>query len=187
MKIPVYGLGLILAALVAVADPASPAPKPELRGVMDLGNGKRFLLALTNGPSGNWEKVGDTFGDWTLAEFREKDQTLVLQGSNGAKFELHLAASPADTTDTSNEVYAVNYLQTRVLQLREEYQAAKKDLADFEAKHDGQDPSRLRDPQDAIVGNALVNRAAVTRQRYEALYQRLKDAEGAAALGPGSP
>jgi hypothetical protein len=182
--VPAY-LALLLAAIpFAAAETAPAAAKPELRGVMDLGNGKRFLLALPDGSSSSWEKVGDAFGDWTIAEYRDQDQTLVLQGSDGAKVNLHVAASPAEATDAGDEVYALNYLQTRVIQLRQDYQTAKQDLAAFEKKHDGKDPDHLRDA-DAIAGHALVDRVAFTKRRYDIVLQRLKDAENAGALGPG--
>ncbi len=174
---------LFSAAMAAAADSAA---KPELRGVMDLGDGKRFLLAAPGGGSSSWEKVGDSFGDWTVAEYRDQDQALVLQGSDGAKISLRLAASPMPSADVGDEVYALNFLQTRVLRLRQEYQAAKKDLEDFEKKHEGRDQAHWREGAEAIAGNDLADRVARTKHRYDTVLQRLKDAENAGAAGNGA-
>ncbi len=102
MRISSLALALLLTATMAVAaDPAAPATssKPELRGVMDLGSGKQFLLASAGGATSSWEKLGDTFGDWKVADYREKDRTLVLSQGDGTVLELALAASPAGVAD----------------------------------------------------------------------------------------
>jgi uncharacterized protein len=99
MKIASACVALFLAATVTLAadpvPPASPAPasgKPELRGVMDLGNGQRFLLLLPGGISSNWAKVGDSVGAWKVADYRENDRTLILKQDDGTELDLTLAA-----------------------------------------------------------------------------------------------
>jgi len=104
MQLPSACFALLLTAVAAsAADPAPAAPaspKPELRGVMDLGNAKRFLLASPGGTENKWESVGDSFGDWKIGEYREADRTLVLHGGDGKELDLALAASPATAGDT---------------------------------------------------------------------------------------
>jgi uncharacterized protein len=105
MKLPSACLALLLTATAALAaDPvpaAAPvATKPELRGVMDLGNGKRFLLASPGGTTSKWESVGDSFGDWKIGEYREPDRTLVLRRDDGTELDLALSGSPATAGDT---------------------------------------------------------------------------------------
>jgi hypothetical protein len=103
MKILPACLALIaLATAASAADPAPAAPapaKPELRGVMDLGDAKRFLLATSGGTQNKWESVGDTYGDWKVAEYRDKDRTLILRRDDGTELDLGLAASAASAED----------------------------------------------------------------------------------------
>ncbi len=103
MKLSLTCLALLAAAsLASAADPA-PAPaapaKPELRGVMDLGDAKRFLLASPGGTENKWESLGDSFGDWKVTEYRDKDRTLVLHRDDGKELDLSLASSPATGED----------------------------------------------------------------------------------------
>jgi hypothetical protein len=106
MKIASACFALCFAATVALAaDPVTPpsaAPasgKPELRGVMDLGSGQRFLLLLPGGSSSNWAKVGDTVGAWKVADYHENDRTLVLKQDDGTELDLSLAADPVKEGD----------------------------------------------------------------------------------------
>ncbi len=103
MKLFATGLALLsLATVASAADPApaaSPSAKPELRGVMDLGDAKRFLLATPGGTQNKWESLGDTYGDWKVAEYRDKDRTLVLKRDDGTELDLALAASAASAAD----------------------------------------------------------------------------------------
>ncbi len=103
MKLLPACLALVsLATVASAADPAPAAPtpaKPELRGVMDLGDAKRFLLATPGGTQNKWESVGDTYGDWKVAEYRDKDRTLVLRRDDGTELDLALAASAASAAD----------------------------------------------------------------------------------------
>jgi hypothetical protein len=67
---------------------------------MDLGSGRRFLLLLpSEGGSGNWAKVGDTVGTWKIADYRETDHTLVLNGDDGTELDLALAAGKVKEGD----------------------------------------------------------------------------------------
>ena len=109
MKLPLTCLALFAASLASAADPApAPAPasaaKPELRGVMDLGDAKRFLLASPGGAQNKWESIGDSFGDWKVTEYRDKDRTLVLRGGDGTELDLGLLASAATGEDVKATV-----------------------------------------------------------------------------------
>ena len=112
MKIASLSFALLLAATTAFADdPAAPAAppsaaapspasaKPELRGVMDLGSGKRFLLLSPGGASNSWVQVGDSVGDWKVTDYRENDRTLVLKKDDGTEADLSLAADAAKAAD----------------------------------------------------------------------------------------
>jgi hypothetical protein len=99
MKIASGCFALLLAASVSLAaDPATTSPaapgstKPELKGIMDLGSGQRFLLVVPGAGSGDWGKVGDTVGAWKISDYREKDRTLILNGADGTELDLALAA-----------------------------------------------------------------------------------------------
>jgi uncharacterized protein len=98
MKIASGYFALLLAASVSLAaDPVatrSAAPssaKPELKGIMDLGSGQRFLVAVPGEGAGDWAKVGDTVGAWKISDYREKDRTLILTGTDGTELDLALA------------------------------------------------------------------------------------------------
>lgn len=104
MKLPLTCLALFAAASLAAADPApapaaAPAVKPELRGVMDLGDAKRFLLASPGGAENKWEGLGDSYGDWKVTEYRDKDRILVLRRDDGTELDLGLLASAATGED----------------------------------------------------------------------------------------
>jgi uncharacterized protein len=110
MKLPLTCLAVLAAAsLAAAADPA-PAPaaglagKPELRGVMDLGDAKRFLLASPGGAQNKWEGIGDSYGEWKVTEYRDKDRTLVLRRDDGTELDLGLLASAATGEDVKATV-----------------------------------------------------------------------------------
>jgi hypothetical protein len=92
MKLPRYGLGLVFAASVGLA--ADAPSTPEWRGVIDAGAEKSFLVVGPGEKAGHWEKVGDTFGEWTVAAYREADRTLVVRRKGGAKLDLVMTASP---------------------------------------------------------------------------------------------
>jgi hypothetical protein len=110
MKLPLTCLALLAAARLASAADSAPsaaasAPsKPELRGVMDLGDSKRFLLASSGGAQNKWESLGDSFGDWKVAEYRDKDRTLVLRREDGTELDLALLASAATSADVKATV-----------------------------------------------------------------------------------
>jgi hypothetical protein len=124
---------LSLATIVSAADPAPAAPasaKPELRGVMDLGDAKRFLLATPGGTQNKWESVGDTYGDWKVAEYRDKDRTLVLRGEDGTELDLALAASAASAAevkatieDAESVLHKMNFQKIMVAALASQRQA----------------------------------------------------------------
>jgi hypothetical protein len=103
MKTASVCFALLFAATAAVAaDPVttpSPSAKPDLRGVMDLGNGQRFLLIVPGGASESWAKLGDSVGAWKLSDYREKDRTLVLKQDDGTELDLALAPDHVKEAD----------------------------------------------------------------------------------------
>jgi hypothetical protein len=108
-------LSLALSAAVFAADPAPPAPpspspaapaaaaKPELRGVLATATQKRFNLSLIGSGHSEWDAVGEKFGDWKLAEFRDADQTLVLRQADGTELDLSLAANKVVSADADTK------------------------------------------------------------------------------------
>ena len=95
MRLSPFGLGLIFAAsTLPVADAYAEAAKPDWRGVRTLDTGKSFFVVTPGETTGAWEKVGDAFGAWTVAAYRETDHILVVQRSDGTKFDLVLDPSP---------------------------------------------------------------------------------------------
>jgi len=97
-------------AAASTLAPASPALRPELRGILETGTEKRFNLALPNTGHSEWAIVGESFGGWKLAEFRDADQTLVLKKDGGTRLELSLGSghvAAADSKVTAAEAEAV--------------------------------------------------------------------------------
>jgi hypothetical protein len=192
MKRPLFGLGLMLAATLGVAaDAPLVATQPEWKGVMDVGNGKSFLVAAPGGKGGQWEKVGDTLGDWKVAEYREADRTLVLRRSDGVRLELvmvgggTIAAAPLPPTGPN--AYAVRYLMERAAQLKKDSEAAMKELDDFKEKHGGMDPSAMPPGAEADEGKALESRIAISHQNYVTILDRLNQTQSAANVNQPPP
>ena len=198
MKLPLYGLGLLFAATLSVAEDASPAAtRPEWKGVMAVGEGKSFLVTAPGAVSGRWEKVGDSFGDWKVAEYREADRTLVVRRSDGARLELvmigggTIAAAPAPPA--APNAFAMQYLMQRAAQLKRDSESALKELEDFKQQHGGADPAALPPGPAADEGKALQTKVAVAHQNYVTILDRLNETQRqaqpppAAAPASGSP
>jgi hypothetical protein len=165
MKLPHACVALILTAATAMAAdpaPASPASgKPELRGVMDLGSGKRFLLASPGGTASAWEKVGDSFGDWALSDYKEGEKTLVLKGSDGTELDLALGASAAGASDTKATLadaeavlHKMNFermIQRTIDQQRKAMAAMTQQIAARAGGGKGADPQALADFQKKVM------------------------------------
>jgi hypothetical protein len=92
------------------ADPASPSavtnPAPavdsskvEFRGMLIASGERRFMLSSPGGAKSEWVGLGDSFGDWNLVSFGEKDNTLVLKKSDGTELDLVLASSKVGAAD----------------------------------------------------------------------------------------
>jgi hypothetical protein len=79
----------------AVPDPASTpnSSKVELRGMLVTSGTRRFMLSSPGGATSEWVGLGDSFGDWKLVSYGEKDGTLVLKNSDGTELTLVLASS----------------------------------------------------------------------------------------------
>jgi hypothetical protein len=190
MKLPRVCLGLIFAVTAgwATADPA--ASKPEWRGVIDLDTGSSFLVVAPGETAGNWKKVGDAFGDWTVAAYRQADHILVVQRTDGTKLNLVLNSSPASAADPVDpnqakvNAYAITYLMERAQQLKRDSEAAEKELAAFKEKHAGMDPAQMAAGPVADEGNALKTKVAVTHQNYVTILDRLQQTRQNAASPP---
>lgn len=81
--------------LLAWATPAFAADLPELHGMIVTSEQQRFLVSAGPGLKGDWVGVGDKVGDWTVADYRAKDQILVLKQADGTEQDLALASSNA--------------------------------------------------------------------------------------------
>jgi hypothetical protein len=167
--------------LGVAADAPLAATQPEWKGVMDVGSGKSFLVAGPGGKGGQWEKVGDSFGDWKVDEYREADRTLVVRRSDGTRLELVMIGggtiAPAPPPPTGPNDYAMRYLMERAAQLKKDSEAATKELAEFKEKHGGADPSELPAGPAADEGKALQVKVATTHQNYVTLLDRLNEAQ----------
>jgi hypothetical protein len=101
MKISRILLLTILCAASAAcglrAADADDAP-PELRGVLMLGKTQRFALSTPGGAQTGWVSVGESFNDWVLVEFRQKDDVVVLRKGERT-VEVSLAASTVQAGD----------------------------------------------------------------------------------------
>jgi hypothetical protein len=89
------------AATPAVPDPA-PAPnssKVELRGILVTSGDRQFMLSNPGGATSQWTSLGDSFQDWNLVSFREKDNTLILKKSDGTELDLVLESSKVGKAD----------------------------------------------------------------------------------------
>jgi hypothetical protein len=192
MKLPRVCLGLIFAVTAGwvTADPAG--AKPEWRGVIDLDTGSSFLVVAPGETTGNWKKVGDAFGDWTVAAYRPADHILVVQGTNGTKLELVMnsspatAAAPPDPNQGKANAYAITYLMQRADQLKRDAEAADKELAAFREKHAGADPAQMAAGPLADEANALKTKAEVMHQNYVTILDRLQQTQQNAA-SPAPP
>ncbi len=184
---------MFAATLGMAADATAPATQPEWKGVMDVGTGKSFLVVAPGGQGGQWEKIGDSFGDWKVAEYREADRTLIVRRSDGTKLELvmmgqgTIAAPPAPAA--APNAFAVNYLMQRAAQLKKDSEDAMNELADFKAKHGGVDPSELPAGPAADEGKALLTKVATAHQNYVTILDRLNQTQRQASQAPpdGSP
>jgi hypothetical protein len=165
MKLPCACIALIFTAAAAVAaDPAPVSPasgRPELRGVMDLGSGRHYLLASPGGATSAWEKVGDSFGDWTLAGYKEGEKTLVLKGSDATELDLVLGASAAGESDTKATLadaeavlHKMNFermIQRTIDQQRKALAAMTQQMAARAGGGKGADPQALADFQRKVM------------------------------------
>ncbi len=165
MKLPSACLALMFTAATALA--ADPAPavaasgKPELRGVMDLGSGKRFLLVSPGGATSAWEKVGDSFGDWAVADYKEAEKTLVLKGADGSELDLALAASAAGALDVKATLadaeavlHKMNFermIERTIEQQRKAMAAMTQQMAARAGAGKGGDPQAMADFQKKVM------------------------------------
>lgn len=87
------------ASTPAVPAPAADSSKVEFRGMLIANGTRRFMLSNPGGATSEWVGVGDSFGDWNLVSYGEKDGTLVLKKSNGTELDLLLASSKVGAAD----------------------------------------------------------------------------------------
>ncbi len=166
-----------MAALVARAD--APVGRPEWRGMTDLGHGPSFLLVASPGASGQWAKVGDSVGDWKVADYRINDRALVIEDANGRRFDLLLLPSPAAPGVTPAESraqqnqYVINFLKQRSEVLRVRAEDAEKKLAAFKAEHAGIDPAQGESGSLSEEAAALQKQAEVARANDATMQDRL--------------
>jgi len=98
--LPMKKLLLVLVLLTVSLARADDAPALELRGVLATGAGTRFCLSTTGGGHASaWLSVGEAFEGWKLAEFRDKENVLILRRDNGTEVKLSLASSRVATAD----------------------------------------------------------------------------------------
>jgi hypothetical protein len=81
------------ASTPAVPAPAADSSKVEFRGMLIANGERRFMLSIAGGATSEWVGLGDSFQDWNLVSFGEKDNTLVLKKSDGTELDLVLASS----------------------------------------------------------------------------------------------
>ena len=65
---------------------------------------RRFMLSTPGGATSQWVGVGDSFQDWNLASFSEKDGTLILKKSDGTELDLVLASSKVGAAEVKATV-----------------------------------------------------------------------------------
>lgn len=87
-------------ATAAAFDPAD-AP-PELRGMLVIGEERRFTLTTPGGTQSGWAAVGEEFNGWKLVEFRETDQVLVVRKED-VTVEVPLATSTIVARDVDKK------------------------------------------------------------------------------------
>jgi uncharacterized protein len=95
MKIKLAVLALCTAA-VAVAADALPL---TFNAILTVGKEKRFGVVTDGGTKSAWLEVGEQFQGYTLKEFDEQKQSLVLE-KGGETVRVPLAASAAKTLET---------------------------------------------------------------------------------------
>jgi hypothetical protein len=95
------GSPLLADTAAAPAVPASTADssKIEFRGMLIANGERRFMLSSAGGAASEWLGLGDSFQDWNLVSFGEKDSTLVLKKSDGTERDLVLASSKVGAAD----------------------------------------------------------------------------------------
>jgi hypothetical protein len=193
MRLTLYGLGWALAASFALAaDSAGPGSRPEWRGMIDLDRGQSFLVVAPGETAGNWEKVGDNFGEWTVASYRAADHILVVQRRDGTKLELVMNESPATAAAPppapARFDIAINYLHQRAAQLQREEIEAEKAYRAFRERHEGADPSQMPPGVVADEGNLLKARVKVAHDNYVTVLERLGETQRRnAGVPPSAP
>ncbi len=165
--------------------------RPEWkRDTIDLDPGRSFLVVAPGETAGNWEKLGDTFGDWTVASYRAADHILVVQRRDGTKVELVMNESPATAAAPPAAPgpfdVALNYLQQRAGQLQREERSKMKEYEAFREKHGGLDPSEMPAGAEADEGKALKTQAKVAHDNYIGILERLSEIQRRTAGIPSS-
>lgn len=89
------GIGaLALAAALASVPSASGAgpypPKPELRGIIEAGGERRYMLSLPGGKHSEWLSISDSFAGWRLSSFDPKTGALTLDGQSPPKAVIYM-------------------------------------------------------------------------------------------------
>jgi len=79
----------------AASATAADSSKVEFRGMLIASGERRFLLSSIGGAKSEWAGLGDSFQDWNLVSFGEKDNTLILKKSDGTELDLVLESSKA--------------------------------------------------------------------------------------------
>jgi hypothetical protein len=60
---------------------------------------RRFMLSSTGAATSEWVGLGDSYLDWNLDSYREKDATLILKKDDGTELDLVLASSKVGAAD----------------------------------------------------------------------------------------
>jgi hypothetical protein len=65
----------LLPCLIQAEEPASGI---ELQGILVIGNDRRFALANARGDHSGWITLGDSFSDWRVVDYLERENAVVL-------------------------------------------------------------------------------------------------------------
>jgi hypothetical protein len=91
-------LGLVFCSFSAAL---AAETKPQLRGVLDTGLSRQFLLSSEAGTQERWVGVGGTYDGWKVDAWKGDKETLVLKGADGAELDISLTHAAIGVADAA--------------------------------------------------------------------------------------